>query len=291
MSNDTSRISPTAHYTGYVWCRNELSPPELATTTGRAMFHALRGPMRLASLASGGLTLEKLLLQRHLIIDHLLDEAIRAGRVTQVLEIAAGLSGRGRRFTNRHPSLRYIEGDLPGMAARKRARLEQLGPVSPEHHVETLNALVDDGPESIFAIAERRLDPDGGTAIITEGLLSYFPKHLVIPMLQRFARVLSGHGSGVFLCDLHFDDSAHHIATIRAFRGLLGLFAQANVTLHFPSQAHATVDLLYAGFSAVDHYRPRDLEGKLELPSGWRPIDYVNIACATTGPSFNVASR
>ena len=234
-------------------------------------------------MANGGLTLEKLLLQRHLIIDHLLDEAIRAGRVSQALEIAAGLSGRGRRFTSRHPGLRYVEGDLPGMASRKGALLDQLDR-SAEHHVETLNALAEDGPDSIFEVAKRRLDPSQGTAIITEGLLSYFPKHLVIPILKRFARVLGSHAHGMFLCDLHFDDEAHHGATVRAFRTLLGLFAGGGVTLHFPSQSHATVDLLYAGFSAVSHHRPRDLEGVLELPSGWRDVNYVNITCATTQP-------
>ena len=69
MAAPPSRISPTAHYTGYVWSRNGLSPPRFATTRGAAMFHALEGPMRLAAATTGGLTLERMLLQRHLVID------------------------------------------------------------------------------------------------------------------------------------------------------------------------------------------------------------------------------
>lgn len=100
--DDSSRISPTAHYTGYVWVRNTLSPPALRTPQGAVLFTALQPAMRVASRFTGGLTLEQMLLQRHQIIDRVLDDAIARGRVTQVLEIAGGMSGRGLRFTRRH---------------------------------------------------------------------------------------------------------------------------------------------------------------------------------------------
>ena len=45
------RIGPTAHYTGYVWARNGLSHPELATTEGRILFDSLQ-PAMLASRRS-----------------------------------------------------------------------------------------------------------------------------------------------------------------------------------------------------------------------------------------------
>ena len=34
-------ISPTAHYTGFVWARHGLSHPALVTAEGRALFHLL----------------------------------------------------------------------------------------------------------------------------------------------------------------------------------------------------------------------------------------------------------
>ena len=95
MSSD--RISPTAHSTGYVWARNGLSHPELATREGRVLFEALQ-PAMLASRATGGPTLESYLLARHRAIDALLERAIEAGEVSQVIEVAGGLSPRGWRF-------------------------------------------------------------------------------------------------------------------------------------------------------------------------------------------------
>src|SRR6185436_10973917 len=99
-----------------------------------------------------------MLLARHRAIDHLLDRAIADGRVGQVIEIAAGLSPRGWRFTERHQDLTYLEADLPDMAARKRAILAEVGPESPRHRVVDVDALADVGPTSIAAIAAT-LDP------------------------------------------------------------------------------------------------------------------------------------
>ncbi len=101
---DTSRISPTAHYTAYVWHRHGMSTPELATAKGRALYHTLQGPNRLLAMA-GQADLESMLLARHRVIDHLLKEAIKSGRVGQVVEVAAGLSPRGLRMRRRHPEV------------------------------------------------------------------------------------------------------------------------------------------------------------------------------------------
>src|SRR5262245_8502192 len=118
-------ITPTAHYTGYVWFANGLSHPAFATKEGRFFYQALR-PANAASRAMGGPTLEGMLLARHRVIDHLLERAIAAGRVSQVIEIAAGLSPRGWRFTRDHgDAITYVEADLPDMAARKRAILAE----------------------------------------------------------------------------------------------------------------------------------------------------------------------
>ena len=123
-------ISPTAHYTGYVWARNGLSTPELETAVGRLSFASMQPAAALSRLL-GGPTLEQFLLARHRLIDHVLEEAIAAGRVSQVLEIAAGMSPRGWRFAGRHgDAVTYVEADLPAMAARKRAALERAGSLS-----------------------------------------------------------------------------------------------------------------------------------------------------------------
>ncbi len=92
--NGSEAISPTAHYTGYVWARNGLSPPALATLEGRLLFESLRPSMVVSDVFGGG-TLESYLLARHLAIDALLERAIDERGVTQVVEVAAGMSGRG----------------------------------------------------------------------------------------------------------------------------------------------------------------------------------------------------
>lgn len=136
-------ISPTAHYTGYVWARNGLSHPALVTTEGRALYGALAPIMR-ASRALRGPSLEGYLLARHGAIDARLEAVIADHGITQVIEIAAGLSPRGWRFAQRHGDrLTYVDADLPAMAARKRRALARIGSFGDHHQVRDLDALRD----------------------------------------------------------------------------------------------------------------------------------------------------
>lgn len=114
-------MSPAAYYTGEVWVRGGLAPRELRTPQGVALYAGLQPAMRLARLTGGPM----------------LTEAIESGRVTHVVEVAAGLSARGTRFAARYGDrITYVETDLPAMAARKRAHLTGLGTLSPHHRVE-----------------------------------------------------------------------------------------------------------------------------------------------------------
>ena len=108
-------ISPTAHYTGYVWFAHGHSHEAFATRTGRVMYQALRAPNAIA-LRTGLPTLEGMLLARHRLIDLRLEQAIEAGEVEQVVEVACGLSPRGWRFAERYgDGVTYVEADLPGV--------------------------------------------------------------------------------------------------------------------------------------------------------------------------------
>src|SRR4051794_20565141 len=84
----SASVSPTAHYTGYVWARNGLSHPALRTAEGRILFLYLQ-PTMLAARVLAGTDVESFLLARHRMIDRLLEAAIDGGRVSQVIEIAA----------------------------------------------------------------------------------------------------------------------------------------------------------------------------------------------------------
>jgi O-methyltransferase involved in polyketide biosynthesis len=251
-------ISPTAHYTGYVWARNGLSHPRLQTLEGRVMFESLR-PMNAVSTTLGGPSLESYLLARHRAIDALLDQAIEHHGVTQVIEVAAGLSPRGWRFTQRYGDrLTYIEADLPGMTARKRRALTQMGSLNDRHRVTEVDALRDKGPTSISGVAAD-LDTESGLAIITEGLLGYLDTDSVDGIWRRFARTLSGFASGRYISDLHLGSVQN--AQIRAFRAALSLFVRGQVHLHFDNAQQAEGALRDAGFAQAKLYRASDVPG------------------------------
>lgn len=240
------RISPTAHYTGQCWLRNGLSHPALGTLRGRALYEGLR-PVNALAARMGAPTLEGLLLARHRHIDRVLEEEIAAGRVGQVVEIAAGLSPRGWDFARRHgAALTYIEADLPDMARHKRQLLERARLLGAQHRVVALDALADEGPMSLAHLAGT-LDTAKGLAIVTEGLVNYFPTQVVRGMWRRFATVLKRFSNGLYLSDLHVAGENRGIG-VQVFGAVLSTFVRGRVHLHFDSVREAEGALLEAGF-------------------------------------------
>lgn len=281
---NTRRISPTAYYTGHVWSRNGLSEPSLDTRAGLLMYAALEPWMRAASPIAGGVTLEQMLLQRHLIIDHLLARAIERKEIAQVLEIAGGLSGRGHRFARRY-DITYVEGDLPAMIAQKRQRLSHAAQRAPSHHLVELNAMLNEGPRSIQSVAQTLLDPSKPTAIITEGLLSYFVPAQSRAIIARIERTLSGFPSGMFLTDSHVGAALDRSPLVRLFRaGLSALTGGAGHELYASEfDTRAGLDLM--GFAKVHIHHVADFVGLLPIPAPGR-LDTIHVIEAhTNAPS------
>ncbi len=246
ISRSSESISPTAHYTGHVWVRNGLSYPELATWEGRVLFEALQ-PAMVASRLVGGPTLEGLLLARHRVIDDLLGRAIEDGGISHVIEPACGMAPRGWRFTERYgDALTYVEADLPAMAERKRRALSSMGSLSDRHRVAEVDVLSESGPNSLDAIAAT-LDPAGGTAIVTEGLLTYYDQPQVVAMWRRFARTIDRFERGCYLADIRLSDR-NRGAIERGFGVLLSGFVRGAVHSHFTGEAEAAAALCNAGF-------------------------------------------
>lgn len=266
-SSSSVRISPTAHYTGYTWLQHGLSHPAFATPTGRFLYRALT-PANKAMAAAGQGTLDGFLLARHHLIDALLRRAIDRGHVSQVIEVACGLSPRGYRFAKAHgDAITYIEADLPAMAAKKRELLARAGAGTPNHRVVEIDATADSGERSIDAIAGS-LDPARGTAIITEGLLNYFDPASVTGMWSRFARALERFPHGVYLSDLHLGRDARPIE--RVFAGLLGVFVRGRIHFHYEDEPAATLGLTGCGFGRPALLSPEDhqeLTGPVHGPS------------------------
>jgi O-methyltransferase involved in polyketide biosynthesis len=253
-------ISPTAHYTGYVWYAHGESHEAFATRRGRVLYHALHGPNALVHRA-GLASLEGMLLARHRLIDLRLQRAIEAGEIAQVIEVAAGLSPRGWRFARRHGArITYVEADLPAMAARKRRVLGELGGETPHHRVAEVDALVDTGPRSIAALCAT-LDPARGTAIVTEGLINYFPREAVRGMWRRFAAALRGFPRDRYVSDVMLrDDNRGPLST--AFAWLLAGFVRGRVHMPFQTPAEAEAALDAAGLRAA-LLDPRDFAAEL----------------------------
>jgi O-methyltransferase involved in polyketide biosynthesis len=251
-------ISPTAHYTGYVWYAHGLSHDAFATRTGRRLYQALRAPNLLAQRV-GWSSLEGMLLARHRLIDLRLAQAIDAGEISQVIEVAAGLSPRGWRFRTRYGErITYIEADLPGMLANKRRILANLGGETEHHRTAEIDALSDDSVNAVCAT----LDPTRGTAIITEGLVNYFDLETTLAIWRRFARALGRFPRGLYLSDEMLRDGNSNLATT-GFATLLGVFVRGRVHLHFESAEEVERALDGCGFDAVVH-DPRDFA--FELP-------------------------
>lgn len=249
FGRSSSAISPTAHYTGEVWRRHGLSASQLGTWQGR-LLHTSVQPLMLLSRGLGGDTLEDFLLARHRIIDDVLTEAIGSERIGQVVEIAAGMSPRGLRMSDRFHDLDYIEADLPAMAARKRAALERAGA---HHRVVDFDAFAASGAGSLSELAAG-LDPDRGLAIISEGLLNYFPRDDVIGLWERIHETLNGFSAGLYAADVILAEQAGG-GVQRAVGAAIGTFVRGRVHYPFEDEADAAAVLRRIGYSGVTIHR------------------------------------
>lgn len=236
-----ARISPTALYTGHVWQHSGRSLPELANTPAQ-LLHMGLAPAMWLSKKLGGPTLEDFLIARHDLIDDALHRGIQSGRITQIIEIAAGLSPRGSRFVEQYgKQITYIECDLPDMAARKRKLLAQRLSVCPNHQVKVIDAFASEGAHSLEGLA-MMLNSKQGLAIVTEGLLNYFDKGSVLALWARIAKTLNQFPAGLYLSDIHLE-SQNADPTVKAFAKALGAFVRGRVYFHFEAPGQVQLAL------------------------------------------------
>lgn len=255
-NNDTSSISFTAHYTGYVWHHYGLSGEQFVTAQGKTYYTLLR-PFECVARRLIGTDIKTTLLQRHYLIDRELEQLIAQHPDLQIVELACGLSPRGHRFTRKHPGITYIETDLPGMVARKRPLLSAISSLDDRHRVVTCNILDRDTMNSLEAVIVRECDPARPLAVITEGLVNYFDLGTISPVWQRLATLLHGFPAGVYLTDVYPEVEGHRFAgIIRASNRLLRTASRSRFMLHFTCDSNMQSHFLQQGFSQVTIFNP-----------------------------------
>ncbi|MCY1275397.1 methyltransferase [compost metagenome] len=272
---DSAHISPSAHYTGYVWYRHRLAEPAFATGFGR-FAHTVLAPLTWGVRELSGLDLERILLQRHLLLDARLRAAIEEGGVRQVVEIASGLSPRGRRFCQRYPQLRYLEADLPGMAARKRLLLHGEGWLDSRHQVRDVDILAERGELGLAALFAE-LERGEPVLVITEGLVNYFPLAALEGFWSRLATQLAGFRQGIYLTELYPDLREHpRYRQLRWGIDMVGRLTRGGYWLHYRDEAAIAAAFRRCGFAAVEVFDPDrcalDLP-RLAMPSMLRVIE------------------
>ncbi|MFC3680389.1 class I SAM-dependent methyltransferase [Bacterioplanoides pacificum] len=264
QDTDTSRISISAHYTGYIWYKHGLSAPGFVTTMGRIANAALTPVNAFLRLVAGA-DIDVFLLQRHSVIDHQVEQLIEQQGVEQVLELACGLSPRGYRLTQKYPQLHYIEGDLPGMAQRKQALLADISQTD-KHQVFACNILEQHGEQSIQALLDK-LDPGKKTLIVTEGLVNYFDLATIRGVWARMASGLKQFPAGYYVTDL-YPDFVHHPSYkyVQFAQKLVGFFTRGQWPLHYRSDEAIESGFKQDGFSDVRVHDPAEFYGQLNVP-------------------------
>jgi O-methyltransferase involved in polyketide biosynthesis len=253
---DTSSISFTAHYTGYVWQHYGLSFPGFATRRGRVFFQALR-PFEALARVIVGTDIRTTLLQRHALIDRQLTALISAHPDLQILEIACGLSPRGLRFSQQYPHITYVEADLPGMVQHKHRLLAQKAKPDARHRLCVCNILTRDNTDSLETVIAREFMTEKPLVVITEGLVNYFDLNTISSVWQRLGLSLKSFPLGVYLSDIYPEVSHHRAARlITAANRLLRHASRSRFSLHFRDDAAIASHFKQLGFSAVTVMNP-----------------------------------
>jgi O-methyltransferase involved in polyketide biosynthesis len=259
----SENVSPTAYATGQFWYRHGLSHPGLLPPETERAGRNFGVLMKMVRLLGGG-SLQAMMLARHKGIDAMLSRAIDAGKVGHVIELAAGLSPRGWRFTQKYGArIDYIETDLPRMVALKDRLLSTSKLYGPRHRVVTVNALAESGADSLSALADT-LDRSQGLAIVTEGLMSYLDPDAAAGVWRRIADVLKRFPHGVYLSDTYLRRDRHGVGMM-LFRSAIQRSVRGRMFVHFETPDEAVAKLTAAGFKSVTLHEPRNIPETAEL--------------------------
>ncbi|TXJ09488.1 MAG: leucine carboxyl methyltransferase [Acinetobacter sp.] len=242
-------ISFTAHYTGYMWYVMGISHPAFATSKGKFLTTLLK-PLEVWSERVIGGSIRKTLTQRHQMIDMALEKLITQHPDLQVIEIATGLSPRGWSFRQQYPDLRYIEVDLPDMAATKKLALEKAG--QPEAEVLAVDLFTPQIQDMFAALAY-----DAPLVIISEGLVNYFSKDALKTLWTTLAKHGQQFQQFYYLTDI-CPEPVHHPLAKLVWKSsqLLKFLSRSAFSFHFINPQEVITFVKACGYNHVTIQQP-----------------------------------
>lgn len=161
---DHTKVAPTAWGVAYLRTMTDIP-------LANQVFHALDAQLQAAGEPSPAWSGDRDHLAPQLEARYkLVEKLLAATGCTQVLELASGIATHGINLTRSDPKLRYVELDLSGVTAQKRAIFSEIGVKVPS------NLTIIDGDalsrEDVIAATES-FDPSRPVAVMNEGLLRY----------------------------------------------------------------------------------------------------------------------
>jgi O-methyltransferase involved in polyketide biosynthesis len=145
------------------------------------------------------------------------DQIIARYHITQVLEIAAGLSPRGLAMTE-DPNVVYVATDLPGILEQEKAIAESILAKSNIHRPNLYYRIANALDRESLLQAAIPFRPDKPVAIITEGLLPYLTRDETETLAANIRDLLKQHDGIWITPDVHT-------------KQLLKFFSQADDTM------------------------------------------------------------
>ena len=264
---DSSGISFTALYTGQVWYEYGMSNHFFTNAKSKLLFEAMR-PFEFAAKHSVGVNLEDILLQRHKIIDHIIEQRMLKDGVSQILEIACGYSPRGYKLSQRHPNLTYIEADLPKVAKQKNRLLNENTHMTPGHKVVSCDIFSEHSSRSLNNVITEFLNPNQPTIIITEGLVNYFTLENISLFWRKLVTQHHLREKAWYVTDMAFAPNKSRLpSAVRSAGAILSLATGSSISFHFRDEHHLLSTFNDYSFQNVTLHSPADYQRKLRLPN------------------------
>jgi len=189
--------------------------------------------------------------QRHSMIDQHLIQLIEQHPDLQVLEIASGLSPRGWNFRQKFPNIDYRELDLPDMARVKTQALQKIDCNSPE--VLSVDLFTAD-----FEQAFQVFDPTRPLVVISEGLINYFNKNMLLQLLHAISHYGQNFKELHYLTDIYPEPVKNKLAKfIWGCSKLLKWMSRSAFSFHFIHPQQAQSFFQQAGFEQANITQPQ----------------------------------